>query len=114
MPKKSSQNNLCKWGEDLNKTMPRSLQKYLAANPLCKKQPEYQGFCLHHLPHKLKLQREYELTSLEKRQEYLDNLHSGMNVGDAYRAAGISFEAALEITNRAIVTAHYLERKAHA
>lgn len=94
--------NLCKWGEDLHATMPKRLQKYMRENPLCKKKPEYQGFCLAHLPHDLKLKREYERTSPEDRQAYLDLIHQGKTIGEAYKSVGISFEAALEITNRAI------------
>ena len=97
----------CKWGEDLAATMPRSTQKYLRENPLCKRKPEYHNFCLHHLPHDLRLQREYELTSPEDRQKYLDLLHEGKTIGEAYKSVGISFEAALAITNRAIQTHTY-------
>lgn len=103
---------VCKWGEDIHATMSKRLQKYMQENPLCKKAPEYQGFCLHHLPHNLKLQREYELTSPKDRQAYLDLINSGKTIGEAYKTVGISFEAALEITNRAIQTVHFLSRTA--
>lgn len=35
----------------------------------------------------------------EKRQEFLDHLWSGMTLGDAREAAGISFDAALGTVN---------------
>lgn len=90
----------------------RSLQKYLLDNPICKDKPAYEGYCLDHLPYKLKLKYEWEQTTQEERQKYLDLLHSGMSIGDAQRKAGISFEAAIETTNQAIGKYYFLMKEA--
>ena len=79
---------------------------------LCDSKPEYQDYCLKHIPYTLKLQREYDLTSMEDRQKYLDLLHSGNSIGEAREKAGISFEAAIEITNKSIRSYKYLAKEA--
>jgi len=103
---------ICKYGNDLAKGMSRSLRKYMAENPLCKIEAEYEGFCIKHLPYDLKLRYEWEQTPQEKRQQYLDLVNSGKSIGEAREIAGVSFEAALEITNRAINTYRYLDKVA--
>lgn len=103
---------LCKWNTDHTKGYSRSMLKYLAEHPICPKGPEYQGYCLSHLPYQIKLQYEVEQTTLEQRQQYLDLIHQGKTIGEAYKAAGISFEAALAVTNNAIASFSYLKREA--
>ena len=102
--------NLCK--RNIMKEATRSLQKYLLENPICKSEPQFKGYCIEHLPYKDKLEYEWHNTTQEKRQEYLDLLHSGLCIGDAREKANISFEAAIAITNKAIGAYHYLERVA--
>lgn len=103
---------LCGWNTDNTIGYSRSLLKYLAENPICKAAPQYHGYCLDHLPYKLKLQYEWEQTTPEQRQEYLDLLHTGKSIGTAREMVGISFEAACEITNRAIGNYAYLKKDA--
>lgn len=104
---------ICKWNTDHMNGFSASLRKYLIANPTCKAQPVYEGYCSpEHMPYKLRLQYEWEQVPAEKRQEYLDLLHSGKSIGQAREIAGISFEAALEVTNRAIDHYAYLKREA--
>lgn len=102
----------CSYGSDLIRTYPRRLRQYMLENPLCKRDAEYCGYCIEHLPYKLRLQYEWEQTMPEQRQKYLDLLHQGKTIGEAREIAGVSFDAALEITNRAVGTAHYLKREA--
>lgn len=103
---------LCKYNTDHTHGYSRSLIKYLQQNPICKNAPEYHEYCLKHLPYKLKLQYEWEQTTHEQRQNYLDLLNSGKSIGTAREMAGVSFEAALEITNRAIGNYAYLKKEA--
>lgn len=103
---------LCKRNTDFTAGYSRSLMKYLLENPTCKAAPQYHGYCLDHLPYKLKLQYEWENTTHDQRQHYLDLLRDGKTVGEAREIAGISFEAALEVTNRAIGNFAYLKREA--
>jgi len=79
---------------------------------LCDSKPEYKGYCLEHLPYKLKLEREHSLVPQETRQKYLDLLHEGKSIAEARELAGVSFEAALEITNRSIKNYAYLGKEA--
>lgn len=90
----------------------KKLQKYFRENPICKSEPQYEGYCIEHLPYALKLQYEWEQTTPEQRQNYLDLLHSGKSIGEAREQAGISFEAALEVTNKAIGNYAYLKKDA--
>jgi len=98
---------LCDYGQDLARKLKLSNEFRL-----CKKPVEYQDFCLEHLPFELQKQREWENTPHEKRQEYLDLLHQGKSIGEARELVGISFEAALEITNRSIKSHLYLGKEA--
>lgn len=102
----------CKYNTDLLKGMSTTLRKHFRENPPCTEDPIYQQYCLKHLPYKLRLQYEWEQTTQEQRQQYLDLLNEGTSIGEAYETVGISFEAALEITNRSINTFHYLGRTA--
>jgi hypothetical protein len=79
---------------------------------LCDHKPEYKDYCLEHLPYKLKLEREHDLIPKETRQKYLDLINAGKSIGEARDAVGISFEGALEITNRAIGNFMYLKKEA--
>lgn len=98
---------LCKWGAEI---ITPKLKKL--GIQLCKVEATYEGYCDEHVPHTLKMKRDYDACTQEQRQEYLDLINSGSTIGDAYRTVGISFEAALEITNRAIGTYHYLKKEA--
>lgn len=102
----------CKYGNDNTVKMPRSLKKYLNENPLCKLEPVHAGYCEEHIPYLIKRKRDYENTPIEVRQKYLDALNEGKSIGEAYEIAGITFEVALEITNAAIGTYHFLEKEA--
>jgi len=79
---------------------------------LCDASPEYKGYWLKHLPYKLTLEREHDLIPKETRQKYLDLINNGKSIGEARDAVGISFEGALEITNRAIGNYLYLKKEA--
>jgi hypothetical protein len=103
---------LCKYNTDHTAGYSKSLLKILAENPICNSVPEYHGYCLKHLPYNLKLQYEWEQTTQEQRQEYLDLIRHGKSIGDAREIAGISFEAALEVTNRSIDSFLYLRKTA--
>lgn len=103
---------LCGYNTDHTAGYSRSLLKFLAENPICKSKPEYHGYCLDHIPYKLKLQREWENTTHEQRQQYLDLINAGKSIGEAHDIVGISFEAALEVTNRAIGNYAYLKKDA--
>lgn len=109
-PEQHRAKTLCGFNTDHSAGYSRSMLKYLAENPICKAAPQYKGYCLDHLPYKLKLQREWENTTHDQRQEYLDLINSGKSIGDAREMVGISFEAALEITNRAIGNFAYLKK----
>ena len=98
---------LCDYGQDLARKI-----KLPSEFRLCKKPVEYQDYCLEHLPFELQKQREWENTPQETRQKYLDLLHEGKSIGEARDIVGISFEAAIEITNRSIGKYLYLERSA--
>jgi hypothetical protein len=111
-PEQHTKQSLCGYNTDHTRGYSRSLLKYLAENPICKAKPQYHGYCLDHLPYKLKLQYEWENTTQEQRQQYLDLINSGKSIGEAQEIAGISFEAALEVTNRAIGNYAYLKREA--
>lgn len=104
--------SLCGYNTDHTSGYSRSLLKYLAENPICKSKPAYKGYCLDHLPYKIKLQYEWEQTTHEQRQQYLDLINSGKSIGAARDIVGISFEAALEVTNRAIGNYAYLKKEA--
>lgn len=88
------------------------LRKYVREHPLCTKAPEYGEYCIEHLPPAERRQYEWEQTTQEQRQKYLDLLHTGKTIGEAYQEAGISFEAALEVTNRSLDQFHFLKRTA--
>jgi hypothetical protein len=63
-----------------------------------------------YVPYSDRCAQEAEALTKEKRQEFMDNLtQKGMNLGEAHKAADISFEAALGIMNRQIKSAHYLQ-----
>jgi hypothetical protein len=79
---------------------------------LCDSKPDYKSYCFDHLPYRLKLEREHDLLSKETRQKYLDLLHTGKSIGQAREAAGISFAAAIEITNRSIRDYKYIAKEA--
>ena len=111
-PDQYRKQKLCGWNTDHMQGFSRSLVRYLLEHPTCKNKPEYHGYCLEHLPYKLKLQYEWEQTTQEQRQNYLDALNAGNSIGDAREIAGISFEAALEVTNRAIGNFAYLKKEA--
>lgn len=111
-PTQHMRQKLCGYNMDHTAGFSRSLIKYLAEHPICKTPPAYHGYCLDHLPYKLKLQYEWEQTTQDQRQNYLDLLNSGKSIGEARELAGVSFEAALEITNRAIGNYAYLKREA--
>lgn len=104
---------ICKWNTDHMTGFSPSLRKYLMENPTCKNTPMYEGYCsTEHMPYKLRLQYEWEQVPQEKRQEYLDLINSGKSIGTAREMVGISFEAAIEITNRAIGNYYYLKKDA--
>lgn len=103
---------LCRRNIDFTAGYSRSLMKYLLDHPTCTAKPVYQGYCLAHLPYKVKLQYEWGKTTPEQRQQYLDLLHEGKAIGEAREIVGISFEAALEVTNHAIGNYAYLKREA--
>lgn len=106
-------NAICKWNTDHMTGFSRSLRIYLMKNPTCKNDPKYKGYCsTEHMPYEVRLQHEWEQTTHEQRQQYLDLLHSGKSIGTAREIVGISFEAAIEITNRAIGNYTYLKREA--
>jgi len=111
-PEQKRSAEFCKYNSDHTAGFSRSLLKYLAENPICKSAPEYHNYCLSHLPYKLKLQYEWVHTTQEQRQQYLDLINDGKTIGEARDIVGISFEAALEVTNRAINSYMYLSRTA--
>lgn len=47
----------------------------------------------------------------EKRQEFLDYIWKGLNLGDAYKKANITFDEANGIMNMNICEASYLRRE---
>lgn len=96
----------CIWGDDLQASM-----RVKTRIVLCSQAPVYEGFCEDHIPHTLRRKRDFDASTPEQRQQYLDLLHEGKTIGEAYRAAGITFNAALEITNRAIGDYKYLKRR---
>ena len=79
---------------------------------LCENAPEYEGWCLEHLPYELKMKYEYEQISQETRQKYLDLIHEGKSIGEAREETGISLAGATEIINRNIKDFKYLGKKA--
>lgn len=104
--------DLCKHNTAGLDAYPPRLQKHLLENPICKTAPQYKGYCVKHLPYKVKLQYEWQQTKHADRQNFLDLLHSGKSLGEARVFAGISFEAALEVVNRAIGHEPYLKKEA--
>lgn len=102
----------CRFSDDMLKGVRGELRKYMLENPSCKEAPEYEGYCMKHLPFKLRLQYEYEQTTKEQRQQFLDVWHSGKTLGEAYEIVGISFEAAMAIMDKAIMSYNYVSREA--
>ena len=55
-----------------------------------------------------KIKLDAENLSIEKRQEFLDYLHEGMTIGEAYTKAGITFDEANGVINMNIKSHEYL------
>lgn len=102
----------CHFNQDMLNGVRGALRKYMLENPSCKDAPEYDGYCLKHLPFEKRLQYEYDQTTKEQRQQFLDVWHSGKTLGEAYEIVGISFEAAMAIMNKAIMSYNYVSREA--
>lgn len=98
---------ICDYGEDLKREL-----KLKFDTRLCTEEATHKGFCEKHIPHDLRRVRDYEATPFEKRQQFLDHVWSGKTIGEAYEAAGISFEVACEVMNRAIVNNKLLKKEA--
>lgn len=79
---------------------------------LCERPITYEGYCEEHIPYLLRRKRDYDNTPREKRQKFLDEIWSGKTIGEAYAAAGISFDVACEVMNHAIGDYKYLKKEA--
>lgn len=105
---------LCKFNDDLIRdSRSRELREYMKEHPSCTDaELVHEGYCLKHLPFEKRLQYEYDQTTKEQRQEFLDVWHSGKTLGEAYEIVGITFEAAMAIMNKAITSYNYVKREA--
>lgn len=105
---------LCKFNDDLIRdSRSRELREYMKEHPSCTDaELVHEGYCLKHLPFDKRLQYEYDQTTKEQRQQFLDAWHGGMTLGEAQTHTGITFEAAMATLNKAIVPYNYVKREA--
>jgi hypothetical protein len=81
---------------------------------LCKEQGTYRGYCEEHIPHKWKMDRDYNALPQETRQAVLDNYFSGITLGDSTKQLGIDLYLGLEVLARNEKAHHFVQRKAAA